>query len=165
MRIGTALPAIVLSVVFCSASLVWAASNKGDVTVEDRGDVQIRTYSLDDSSNARSSQRHDRWNRGDWTTREQMTVRTERVDPMNGMRGQPMATATRVMSGPYRYFYTDQEGKYNYFLDHYGYPYEYGGRETQLPVNVLGYVPPQAIGGGPVMYFRAERPLSRSIFD
>lgn len=69
----------------------------------------------------------------------------------------------RIQTGPYKYIFTDSTGQYDYYLDHYGYPYSYGGRPISPPVDVFGYVPPDRIGGGPVVYTRNERPVSWSV--
>lgn len=162
MRIGTAIPAMVMAVVIGFASVAWADKDR------DKGEVKIKTKKMETS---RSDT--DQWHRGDWTQERSVTVHSERdyaaprvVERERVSRGEGSGlAATRQMTGPYRYYFTDAEGKYNYYLDRYGYPYQYGGREVGTPVGVLGYVPPERIGGGPALYYRDERPLSRSIFD
>jgi hypothetical protein len=62
----------------------------------------------------------------------------------------------RGEGGPYTYVWTDNTGKYDYFADHYGYPYVYGGTPSIPPPNVFGYVPPEQAGGGPVLYHRSH---------
>jgi hypothetical protein len=156
MRITTAVSAIALAAVIGFASTALAGKAKSD------GDAKVKVKKVEKNDEVT-------WSRGEWTERQRVTVRTE-----DGWRevqdrpGRPIESGMvlhRQFSGPYRYFFTDHEGKYNYYLDRYEYPFQYGQRETPLPVGVLGFVPPEQMGGGPVLYFRPERPLSRSVFD
>lgn len=173
MRIRTAIAAIALGVVVAFASQAYA---------RDRDSSSSKSRSKDKTSREVRTTSDAQWDRGDWTERDATSRSAKRSDRTAvrtdtygtyGFQGEDatthrsrgQGTATRQFSGPYRYFYTDHEGKYNYFMDRYGYPHAYGGREVQLPVGVLGDVPPEYIGGGPVRYYRNEAPLSRSVFD
>jgi hypothetical protein len=161
MRIRTVIPAIAAGAVMVFSSAALAARDR------DAG-VTVRSYQMDDADRGRTTgwDERDRWDRGDWTAERRTTVRT-RTYGVDTRHGRPMAgiPGDRQFSGPYRYFYTDHEGKYNYFLDRYGYPYAQGGVETHRPADVFGYAPPEVIGGGPVRYYRDQTPLSRSPFD
>lgn len=154
MRSTTAISAIALAVVMGFTSTALAGKGK------DEGKTKVKKV---------EKKHAETWDRGEWTQRREVTVRTdEGWREARGHADRPVSSGmalNRQFSGPYRYFFTDHEGKYNYFLDRYQYPYRYGEGETRLPVGVLGFVPPEQIGGGPVRYFRSERPLSRSVFD
>lgn len=163
MRIRTAIPGMAMGAVVVLSSAALAGGDR-----ETEG--TIRSYKMDDADrgHTRSWSERNRWDRGDWTAQRGTTVRTRtyetdrrRESPMT----QGMASGQRHFSGPYRYFYTDHEGKYNYFLDRYGYPYAYGEAETRRPADMFGYVPPELSGGGPVLYRRDGMPLSRSPVD
>lgn len=166
MRIKAAIPALALlfAVGFSSNALA------GDKRHSDDKTVKVKKVEHKTAERTSSSASTERWDRGEWTTNRE-TVNGSAVDNRWTSSAQPAgpsesrAVAGRQSSGPYRYFYTDHEGKYNYFLDRYDYPHRYGGSESDLPIGVLGYVPPEQMGGGPVLYFRPERPLSRSAFD
>lgn len=190
MRMRAAIPAMVMAVMTAFASAALADKDNDDVKVKSktettttdhehnwfgnlwhRGDwtrhhedqsVTVRTYPYREPERRSATVYNYGYREPEYYT---YGYREPEVERRVEVRGPQTGMAHRELSGPYRYFFTDAQGKYNYYLDRYGYPYQYGGREMSTPVGVLGFVPPEQIGGGPPLYFREERPLSRSIFD
>lgn len=121
------------------------------------------------------------WWKSDKSTRhetrreEGVTIRTRSLEPRETVRQERVVTygyvepeqrragSVQVATGPYRYVFVGPDGQYDYYLDHYGYPYAYGGTPMNPPPpGVSGYVPPEQAGGGPAQYYRHQRPVSWS---
>jgi hypothetical protein len=153
MRFGKIVSVAILAAVFGFSPAVLAGGKSED-TVKSR-----RTW-------WKSSKHQEK--KTDAAARTQSTASRDQAargsNTIYGYVGEDRGPANvQVATGAYRYVFTGADGKYDYFLDHYGYPYAYGGRPmSPPPAGVFGYIPPEQSGGGPVCYFRHERPVSWS---